>query len=288
MQVGVMMFVTDQSVRVERLATAIEERNLHALVLPERTHLPVSRTRLFPGGPPIPAEHGRTLDPFVALAAAATVTTRLLLATGICLVAQHHPIALAKTVASLDVQSRGRFLFGIGFGWHPAELANHGLEVATRRAVAREKVLAMKALWTRDEADFVGEHVSFSRSRAWPKPVQRPHPPVLIGAGPSAFADIVAYADGWMPHAGFHHDIAGGMVSLRQLAEDRGRDPSSLSLTVLGVRATAESIEAWADLGVERAVFDLPSAPTDETLRRLDSCAAAATAAAGVVDVKER
>ncbi len=269
MRVGVTMCLTDGSIRPAELAGAVEDRGLDELVLPERSHVPTSRTEVSPAGPPLPDAHRRALDPFVALGAAGAATDRLRLTTGVCLVAQHDPIVLAKTVATLDLLSGGRVTLGIGFGWHPVELANHGLTVANRRAVAREKVAAMRTLWADDEAAFDGVHVSFSPIWSWPKPVQRPGPPVYLGGGPAVFGDLVAYGDGWMPYAPVH-DVAGGEGELRRLASAAGRDPDGIGLIVLGVRSRPDELDRYRALGATAAVFELPTAGRDDTLRRLD------------------
>src|SRR5688572_4875036 len=194
------MFPTDRAMNIVELARAVEERGFSSLYAPEHTHIPTSRATPAPtGDAELPEQYRRTLDPFVALTAAATATTRLRVGTGICLVAQRDPIVTAKEVASLDFLSGGRFSFGIGFGWNREEMADHGVTYADRRAIVRERVLAMRSLWEDDEAAFAGEHVRLAPSWAWPKPVQRPHPPILIGgaAGPKLFEHIVEYADGW-------------------------------------------------------------------------------------------
>src|SRR5215207_8874493 len=201
MDIGVMVFPTERVPGPVRLGTEAEARGFESLWLPEHTHIPTGRKTPFPGGEPLPEHYKRTLDPFVGLAAAASVTTALKLATGICLVAQRDPIVLAKEVASVDRVSDGRFLFGIGVGWNIDEMEQHGVDPKRRRAQVRESILAMKALWTEDEASFDGEFVRFSPSWSWPKPVQQPHPPVLMGgaAGPTTFRHVVEYCDGWMP-----------------------------------------------------------------------------------------
>ncbi len=198
------MFPTDYTIGPVQLATEAERRGFASLWFPEHTHIPVGRRTPWPGGGDLPQEYSHTLDPFVALGAAAAVTERLHLGTGICLVAQHDPIVLAKEVATLDLISGGRFLFGIGVGWNEDEMEHHGVDPSRRRAVVREKVLAMKALWTQDEASFDGEFVKFEPSWSWPKPVQQPHPPILMGGagGPVTYRHIIEYCDGWMPISG--------------------------------------------------------------------------------------
>ena len=220
----------------------------------------------------MPEHYGRTHDQFVALAAAAAVTTTLKLATGITLVAQRDPLWLAKEVASLDVISGGRVLFGIGYGWNKEEMANHGLRYTDRRAFIRESVLAMKELWTKDEAEFHGDFVSFEKSWSWPKPVQKPHPPVILGgdAGPKTMRDIVDFCDGWMPIAG-RHSFRDKVGQLRRMAEDSGRDPDSIELALFQAPPKAEIIESLAESGIARAVLALPQGSPGEVLDALDS-----------------
>ena len=221
MHLGVLIFPTDTTLQPVELARAVEERGFESLWFPEHSHIPVSRVTPWggrAGAPPLPEHYSRSHDQFVALAAAAAVTTTLKLATGITLVAQRDPLWLAKEVASLDVISGGRVLFGIGYGWNKEEMANHGLRYTDRRAIVRENVLAMKELWTKDEAEFHGEFVDFEPSWSWPKPVQQPHPPVILGgdAGPKTMRDIVEFCDGWMPIAG-RHSFRDKAADLRRL-----------------------------------------------------------------------
>jgi probable F420-dependent oxidoreductase len=203
MHIGVEIFPTDQTIGVVELAREVEARGFESLWFPEHSHIPTSRATPWggkEGAPPLPEFYWRTHDPFVALGASAAVTTTLKLATGICLVAQRDPIHTAKEVASVDSISNGRFIFGIGYGWNKEEMAQHGTSYGDRRAILRENILAMRSLWTDDEASFSGEHVSIEPSWAWPKPVQRPGPPIVLGgdAGPRTAADIAEFCDGWM------------------------------------------------------------------------------------------
>jgi probable F420-dependent oxidoreductase len=270
MEIGVTMFVTDRAMPPVELARAVEERGLGSLFLPEHTHIPVSRRTPYPGGGELPDEYRRTYDPFVALAAASAITSRLVVGTGVCLVAQHDPITLAKEVASLDHVSGGRFVFGIGFGWNVDEMEDHGVEAKTRRDVVREKVLAMKSLWTQEEGSFDGTYVRISPSWSWPKPVQDPHPPIFIGgaAGPALFRHVVDYADGWMPIGGA--GMRGVLPELHRVAEEAGRDPDTVKLMVFGARGDAAQMDYYRSLGVTRTVLGLPSAPTETILPILD------------------
>jgi probable F420-dependent oxidoreductase len=270
-ELGILIFPTDLSIRPDRLAIAVEERGFGSLWVTEHTHIPASRRTPWPGGPNLPEEYLRTLDPFVALTAAASVTSRLRLATGICLVAQHDPIVLAKTISSLDVLSDGRFTLGIGVGWNEEEMADHGVDPARRRAVAREKVLAMKQLWTQDEASFEGEFVRFPPAWSWPKPVQQPHPPVVMGGvgGPVTFRHVVEFCDGWMPIHG-RRAVLDKLPVLQQAAEAAGRDPATIELGVFGVPDDAAVIDTYREAGFDRCVLGVPPADESRVLAVLD------------------
>jgi len=274
MKVGLVMFATDYAIRPDELARAAEARGFESLWLPEHTHIPVSRKSPWPGGPKLPKEYWHTHDPFVALAMAAAVTTRLRLATGICLLIERDPITTAKEVASLDHLSGGRVIFGIGGGWNAEEMADHGTEFRTRWKVLRERVLAMKRLWTEDEAAFSGEHVRFEPSWAWPKPVQRPHPPIVLGSNAKrAVERVVDYCDGWMPIGARTKDLAGDLDRLRRLAAERGRDPRGIEVSLFGAPTDVDALRRLAEAGVARAVLPLPSAGADVVLPLLDRMA---------------
>jgi probable F420-dependent oxidoreductase len=279
MQVGVRIFATDYAIRVDDLARAAEERGFESLWLPEHTHIPVSRRSPWPGGPVLPPEYWHTHDLFVALATAAAVTTRLRVGSGICLVVERDPIITAKEVASLDTLSRGRFLFGIGGGWNAEEMEDHGTTFTTRWKLLRERVLAMKRIWSEDEASFEGELVRFPPLWSWPKPVQRPHPPILLGGhGRRALERVVDYCDGWMPIGARAGDVEAGIAALRRVAADRGRDPASLSVSVYGAPMDAAALERLRAIGVDRAILALPSAGAEVVLPLLDRGAAVARA----------
>jgi probable F420-dependent oxidoreductase len=216
------------------------------------------------------------MDPFVTLAAAAAVTTRLQVATGVCLVVQRDPIQTAKAVASLDQVSGGRFLFGIGAGWNAEEMAAHGTEFKARFAVMRERVEAMRAIWTSSKPEYTGEFVTFPPMMTWPKPVQKPHPPVLVGgAFPYGARRAIAYGDGWVPHARrpAYGDVLGKLPEFRAMVVEAGRDPATLPITVFGVAEDADLIKRYRDAGVARLVFSLPPAKADEVVPVLDRCA---------------
>ncbi len=278
MKIGVVIFPTDLAIQPVELAQAVEARGFESLWFPEHSHIPVSRETPWGGYknmPPMPEEYKRSHDQFVALAAAAAVTKRIKLGTGITLVAQRDPIWLAKEVASLDLISNGRVLFGIGYGWNREEMRNHGVAFKDRRAILREKILLMKELWTKEEASFEGKHVRFEKSWAWPKPVQRPHPPIILGgaAGPKTYPDIIEFCDGWMPIGGLH-DFSGGRAGLEQACKAAGRDPASIELGVFfGASFDREKMKPLADAGVTRIIIPLPPKPADVVLPVLDDYA---------------
>ena len=269
MQFGVTMFPTDYAIGPGELAREVEAHGFESLFFPEHTHIPASRRSPWPGGPDLPREYSHTLDLFVALTAAAAATERLLVGSGICLVIERDPIVLAKEVASLDVVSGGRALLGIGGGWNLEEMENHGTDPQRRWRRMRETVEAMKAIWANDEAAYHGEIVDFDPIWQWPKPVQRPHPPVLIGGdGPNTLRRVARYGDGWMPIDGRGRDNFGARIAeLNELAAEAGRGPLPVSL--FGVGSDPARIEAHAKAGVERVVFALPPAPADVVLPKL-------------------
>jgi probable F420-dependent oxidoreductase len=270
---GVVMFVTDYSMDVRDLAVAVEERGLESLFLPEHSHIPVNRASPWPGGPELPRHYLHSIDPFVGLSAAAAVTTNLLVGTGVCLVVQRDPIDLAKQVATLDMLSNGRFLFGIGGGWNREEMANHGTNPARRFEIMRERILAMKEIWANDEAEFHGKHVDFDPIWQWPKPRQNPHPPILIGGdGPTVLERVVDYCDGWFPlHGRSELPIAERISALNTLAAERGREP--IPVTLFAGPAQHQVVQEHMDAGVDRYVFSLPSSGADQVIPVLDRLA---------------
>ncbi len=277
MQFGAYMFCTDYSIRPDDLARLLEERNFESMWVPEHSHIPASRQSPWPGGGELPREYWHTYDPFVALTAAAAVTTRLKLGTGICLMVERDPIATAKEVASLDQISNGRFIFGIGGGWNAEEMGNHGTNFRRRWRVMRERILAMKEIWTKDEAEFHGEFVDFDKMWAFPKPVQKPHPPIIMGGdGPTTFDRVVEYCDGWMPIGGRTSEgtsLSEKIALLRRQAGESGRDPDSISIGTFGTRPDPDLIGRMEDAGVERVVFALPSEDREAVLPLLDQLA---------------
>lgn len=278
MKFGVSIFPTDTTIRPDDLAREVEARGFESLWFPEHSHIPVSRETPWGGvkdAPPLPEQYWRSHDQFVALAFAASATSSLRLGTGITLIAQRDPIWTAKEAASLDHLSGGRLLFGIGYGWNKEEMASHGVGYLERRALLREKVLIVKSLWTDDVASFEGEHLTLDPSWAWPKPVQRPHPPIILGgaAGPKTTADLVEFCDGWMPLA-TRHDIGGQIQRVREAVAAAGRDPDAFEITASGARG--DNVEELASIGVDRIIFNLPSAPEEVVLTKLDAASAAA------------
>jgi len=265
---GVSIFLTDYTIGPADLAVAMEERGFESLWVPEHTHIPTSRKSPWPAGGDLPQEYWHILDPFVALTAAAAVTKELRVATGICLVIQHDPIVLAKSVATLDLVSGGRFIFGVGAGWNREEMEDHGTDPERRFKLMRERIEAMKAIWTEDEAEYHGEFVDFGPMWSWPKPVQKPHPPVYVGGmGRHAIRRALRYGDGWMPIPGAV-SLSDGVAEMKRQAEEAGREP--LPVTAFGVPARPEVARHYAEAGVDRCVFFVPPGKADTVLPLLD------------------
>ncbi len=272
-----MMFPTDKSIQPVPLAREAESRGFASIWFPEHSHIPSSRVTPWggaEGAPPLPEEYWRSHDQFVALAAVAGATTSIKLATGITLVAQRDPLWLAKEVASLDMISEGRFIFGIGYGWNKEEMANHGLAYLERRSVLREKILACKEIWANDEFSFSGEHVELEPSWSWPKPAQQPHPPILMGGapGPKTIADIAEFCDGWMPIHG-RYDVLEKLDDVKAGWEKAGRDPGDFQWGVFGLPPDQEWVERYTEAGADYAAFGLPPRDADDVLPRLDKMA---------------
>ncbi len=273
MDFGAAMFLTDYSMAPGELAQALEARGFESVWAPEHSHIPTSRKTAFPQGGELPKKYAEAMDPFVSLTAAAAATKTLRIGTGVCLVAQRDPIQTAKLVASIDQISAGRFLFGIGGGWNAEEMADHGTAFATRFKLMRERVAAMKEIWTNTEAEYHGELVDFPPMRAWPKPRQQPHPPVIVGgAFPYAARRALSYGDGWIPHASRpqYGDVTEFLPRFRQMAAEAGRDLAAVPVTVWGLPEDLERLRACRELGVARVVVSLPSAGADEILPILD------------------
>ncbi|WP_406692299.1 LLM class F420-dependent oxidoreductase [Saccharopolyspora sp. ID03-671] len=268
MKFGISTFVTDEGIGPVDLGRALEERGFDALFLAEHTHIPASRESPYPGGGELPRIYYRTLDPFVALSAIAPVTENLLLATGIALVVERDPITTAKEVASLDLISGGRAVFGVGAGWNREEMRNHGTDPRTRGRLMDERIRAMREIWTQEKAEFHGEFVDFDPIYAWPKPVQRPHPPIYIGGeSERSIARVAEFGDGWLPRGGTEN--LGDLIS--RVRDEAGK---RVPVTLFGAEDDAAKLTGYAEAGVDRALLMLPTLPRDETLRKLDELAA--------------
>ncbi|HEX8854133.1 MAG TPA: LLM class F420-dependent oxidoreductase [Thermoleophilaceae bacterium] len=274
MKLGIAMFPTDNAVRPDELARLVEERGFESLWFAEHTHIPVSRETPYAGGGELPDRYSRTHDPFVALTAAAAATSALLIGTGICLVIERDPIVTAKEVASVDQLSGGRFLFGIGGGWNREEMVNHGTDPDHRFRLMRERVEAMKAIWAEDEAEYHGRYVNFDPIWSWPKPVQEPHPPIVVGGnGENVLKRVVSYGEEWMPNRLLDEPERLGerIVDLQRMAEDAGR--GEIPVTVSGIRPDPGLIERHEAIGVSRATIYIPPVDRDEAESRLDHLA---------------
>ncbi len=270
MRFGVTIFATDQSMQVPELAATAEELGFDSVWIPEHTHIPTSRRTPPPTGDAVLAEeYKRSVDPLIALAAAASMTSTIRLGTGVMLPAQREPLVTAKAIATLQNLSGGRFDFGVGFGWNEDEMEDHGVDYRTRRAHTREHMLAMRALWNDEVASFDGEYVSFPDTWSWPKPQQ--HVPVLVGggAGPKLFAHIAEYGDGWIPIGGA--GLAEQIPRFKDAVAAAGRDPEAMRIVPFGSHPSADKLEHFAEIGVTECVFRLPSAPADEVLPVLES-----------------
>src|SRR2546422_1295697 len=275
MLIGAAIFATDYAIRPDELARELEQRGYESLWLPEHTHIPASRRSPYPGGGDLPKEYWHTHDPFLALTAAAMTTKKLRVATGICLIIQRDPIITAKEVASLDVLSGGRFIFGIGGGWNADEMENHGTNFKKRWRLLRERVLAMKEIWTKEEAEFHGEFVNFDKIWSLPKPLQKPHPPILMGGdGPTTFDRVAEFGDGWMPILRPGRNPVERIPAFRERLERAGRDPRSVPVSIFFAPPRKPALEALAAAGVARAIFGLPSESRETVLPRLDAYAA--------------
>jgi probable F420-dependent oxidoreductase len=274
MKFGIAVFPTDYAADPATVARLVEQRGFESLFFPEHTHIPVSRRTPYPGGGELPPEYSHTLDPFVALTAAAMATERLLVATGICLVVERDPITTAKEVASLDRVSGGRFLFGVGAGWNEEEMENHGTDPRRRFGLMRERIEAMRAIWTEDEAEYHGRYVDFDPTWSWPKPVQKPHPPVLVGGnGPKVLDRVLAFGDEWMPNRiGDEEKFFARVAELQERARTVGRD--SIPVTFSGAPSKPDLIGRLANAGIHRCVFYVPPAPAGEIERHIDKRAA--------------
>jgi probable F420-dependent oxidoreductase len=271
MKYGISTFVTDEGIAPGALAGAIEARGFDSLFVAEHTHIPLSRKSPWPRGGELPRRYYRTLDPFITLTAAAAATERLLLGTGVALVVERDPIITAKEVASLDLVSGGRMIFGVGVGWNREEMENHGTDPRTRGKLMDERLRAMIEIWTSDAPEFHGQYVDFDPIGLWPKPVQKPYPPIYVGGGSRAFDRIARFGDAWLAN-GLPPDKLEPMMG--ELREVTGRD---VPVSVFNASSEPEDLEAYAHLGVERVLLNLPTLPEGETLEQLDGLAQVAT-----------
>ena len=269
--IGIFYFATEYGHNVVAVARDAEQRGFESLWLPEHTHIPVSRKTPYAGGAELPKEYAHTLDPFVALAAVATATKHIRLATGISLLIERDTITMAKTLATLDLLSNGRAILGVGGGWNREEAEHHGVEWSQRFQKLEEQITAIKIIWANDEASFHGEHVRFDPIWSWPKPIQRPRPPILLGGETDhTLRRVIKYCDGWLPRARDPEIIVRGIARLNELAEEAGRDTESISVNVFAPRPDAELIDRFKSMGVARIVLWLPPEDSDAVSQRLD------------------
>jgi probable F420-dependent oxidoreductase len=263
---GVAIFPTDYAISMSELAPAAEQLGFESLWVAEHSHIPTTRQTPWPSGAELPKQYWHTMDPFVALTVAALSSKTIRVGTGICLLIQRDPIHTAKEVASLDHVSNGRFIFGIGAGWNREEMADHGTDFHTRWKLLREKVEAIKTIWTQDVAEYHGDLVDFGPMWAYPKPVQKPYPPVILGgSGPKILERVVRYADGWMPNRG---DVVERIPELQRMAKDAGRGPIPVTYYP---KASAEEIERLARAGVDRCIWYVSPDGRDAALEKLDA-----------------
>ena len=269
--IGIFYFATEYGHNVVDVARDAEQRGFESLWLPEHTHIPVSRKTPYAGGAELPKEYAHTLDPFVALAAVATATKHIRLATGISLLIERDTITMAKTLATLALLSNGRAILGVGGGWNREEAEHHGVEWSQRFQKLEEQITAIKVIWANEEASFHGEHVRFDPIWSWPKPIQRPRPPIVLGGETDhTLRRVIKHCDGWLPRARDPEIIVRGIARLNELAEEAGRDPESISVNVFAPRPDAELIDRFKGMGVARIILWLPPEDRDAVSRRLD------------------
>jgi probable F420-dependent oxidoreductase len=276
MKIGAVMFFTAESMRPAPLAQALEARGFESLWVPEHTHIPSSRNSAYPASGGLVQAYYELLDPFLVLSSAAEATHRLKVGTGIALIVQRDPIVTAKLVSTIDQLSVGRFLFGVGNGWNQDEIENHGTAFKTRHKLARERIEAMKAIWANEEPEYHGEFVRFDRMKQWPKPMQKPHPPIIVGgAFPHAARRAVRYGDGWIPRDDWlERDGLGVIDAFHKMAVEAGRDPADLPITRFRVPEDIERLRLYQRIGIHRIVFSLPAAKEDKIMPILDRWAA--------------
>ncbi len=274
MNIGVFIFATEYAIRIDELARELEARRFESLWVPEHTHIPTSRRSPFGTGGELPEEYKHTHDPFVSLMYAAAVTKNLKVGTGICLIIERDTITTAKSVASLDLLSGGRFQLGIGAGWNAEEMEHHGTDFKTRFKKLPEQIRALKAIWTKDVAEFRGDYVSFEPIWAWPKPAQKPHPPILLGGeGPHTLQRVVDLCDGWFPRGRNPEVLLTALGDLKQRAARAGRDMKTISVSAFAAAADRAVLDRFAAAGVTRAILRLPSEGRDKILPLLDQYA---------------
>jgi len=274
MDIGVCIFPTDKAIRMDELARELESRRFESLFVPEHTHIPTSRKSPFAGGRPLPEEYKRTFDPFVCLMAAGAATKNLKLGTGICLIIERDTITTAKSVASLDAMTGGRFLFGIGGGWNREEMEHHGTDFTTRFKRLEEQVKAMKELWTKDEAEFHGKYVSFDKSWSWPKPTQKPNPPILLGGETKyTLQRVVDFCDGWFPRGRNPEALLSAWSELREIAAKKGRDMKTISVSIFAAPPDQAKLDDFRKAGATRSLLLLPPEGRDVVLPLLDQWA---------------
>ncbi len=271
MKIGITMFATDYAIRPDTLAKECEERGFESIWFPEHTHIPASRKSPWPAGGELPKEYWHTHDLFVSLGAAAVVTKTIKIGSGICLVIERDPITLANEVASVDQLSNGRLLFGIGGGWNAEEMENHGTSFNRRWKVCRERIEAMKVIWAEEEAEYHGEFVNFDPIWSHPKPVQKPHPPIILGTlSDKGLKRVVNYCDGWIPVGGTVQDMPAAIQQLHNLADEAGRPKEEIPVSIFGGPDDEKALGQLQELGLDRTVFFVPSAAADTVLPLLD------------------
>jgi probable F420-dependent oxidoreductase len=273
MKFGASMFFTGYSMTSIELAQALEQRGFEIMWAPEHSHIPLSRKTPFPLGAELPKRYYDVMDPFVTLSAAAAATKTLKVGTGVCLIVQRDPIQTAKLVASIDQVSGGRFVFGVGNGWNQDEIENHGTVFASRHKLARERIEAMKMIWTEEEPEYHGEFVNFDKMKQWPKPKQKPHPPIIVGgAFPYAARRAIRYGDGWIPRADRLEKDGVGVVieKFRAMASEAGRDPATLPISIFRVPDKIDGLRFCQEIGIDRVTFTLPAEKEDKLLPIID------------------
>jgi probable F420-dependent oxidoreductase len=273
MKIGAVMFFTTDSMQPAALARALEERGFESLWVPEHTHIPSTRKTAYPAGGGLIRPYYEIMDPFLVLNTAAAVTTKLMIGTGIALVVQRDPIVTAKAVSTIDQLSNGRFLFGVGNGWNQDEIENHGTVFASRHKLARERIEAMKTIWTEEEPEYHGEFVNFDKMKQWPKPCHKPHPPIIVGgAFPYAARRAIRYGDGWIPRADRLEKDGVGVVidKFRAMAKEAGRDPATLPITIFRVPDKIDGLRFCQEIGVDRVTFTLPAEKEDKLMPIID------------------